>query len=90
MKSLRWSNNSKEKGQSWKIEKKDGPDPGTYTNDKSKDFVSKKSSGFGFSKGKRNFYTTEASKKAAESPGAGQYTVNDSKIHKKVGHSKPM
>ena len=55
---------SKNKGKPWKLEKQDGPDPGSYNDDKGKDYTKNKPPGYGFGKGKREFFTNAAAKKA--------------------------
>lgn len=77
----------KNKGLSWRVKKKDGPDPGSYPN-KEKAFatlVSRLSPSFRLGKGDRKFFTTTIPKRKDWVPGAGKYEIIDyNKVHRRL------
>ena len=69
----------------WKVEKKSGPDMGSYNVIEAVMKVTKKSSpGWGMGNSKRVFFTEEAIKSKKSFPSVGAYDTNDSKIHKRL------
>ena len=74
-------------GLNWKVKKKDGPDPQSYSN-KEKAFstlVSKLSPKFKYGKSEREFFTKTIPKRKDWVPGAGKYeTIDYNKIHRRL------
>lgn len=81
----------KNKGQTWKVEKKDGPDPQSYPlKEKAfKEVITKSSPKWKQSKGTRKFFTDNAQRAEKDKPGAGTYnTINYDKIHRRLSSKR--
>lgn len=75
------------KGLTWKVKKKDGPDPGSYPLKEKAlaTLVSQVSPSWKQGKGERRFFTTAISKRKEWVPGAGKYdTIDYSKVHRRL------
>lgn len=75
------------KGLTWKVKKKDGPDPGSYPNKEKAfhNYARRVSPSWKLGKSQRNFFTKVISKKKEWVPGSGKYnTIDFDKVHRRL------